>query len=574
MLKLVQEKRLDTIGAVVVDELHMLGDRSRGYLLELLLTKMMFVANKLNHQLQIIGMSATLPNLQVIADWLNAKKFETDFRPVPLYEMVKVGGKFYDHNGKELKERQISKASDKVTELSETNDISLLAMRTMINDNGALVFFNNKEKCEQLAKTIADNISKVLNAKTTANADRTDSLRKVLEKANAENVVEQLRACPVKEDRTLSYLVRLGVAYHHAGLTMEQREVIEDAFRNGQVKILVATSTLSSGVNLPARLVIIRSPMVYGTKPMDVLLYKQMIGRAGRKGIDDIGESVLMATPYQEKVAFELVNAQLPPIRSCLAHADGSRRDGDSVNVPAPLQRAVLEILAIELATSIEDVIRYLECTMLAKTLSEESRDTVMAQLATDVVEFLTEFNYISEAGGSPTDKAKLSKERFKSLQSKFSATQFGKGVVASSLSPDDGLKLIKELSNVRKGLVLTSDLHLLYEIIPTSVAVRTKIESSRYYELLLDIQEKEMFFNERDVSNILKIGPLPEMQTAGVQDLNLDERRTAVYKKFYIALAMNDIIQEKSLDEVSDKFAIPKGALQRYERCNTVYKE
>lgn len=113
-------------GMVVVDELHMVGDSGRGYLLELLLTKICYIAQKQNtagfvpitrvflssfltyvdvftsacrsvsEGIQIIGMSATLPNLSLLASWLGAELYQTDYRPVPLQERLKVGCHIYD----------------------------------------------------------------------------------------------------------------------------------------------------------------------------------------------------------------------------------------------------------------------------------------------------------------------------------------------------------------------------------------------------------------------------------------------------------------------------------------------
>lgn len=76
-----------------------------------------------------------------------------------------------------------------------------------------------------------------------------------------------------------------------SGLTFDERDIVEGGFRHGALRVLIATSTLSSGVNLPARRVIIRTPMFHGSV-IDVQTYRQMIGRAGRKGVDSCGVCV------------------------------------------------------------------------------------------------------------------------------------------------------------------------------------------------------------------------------------------------------------------------------------------
>lgn len=192
-------------------------------------------------------------------------------------------------------------------------------------------------------------------------------------------LLEQLKYCPVGLDEILRKTVSFGVAFHHAGLTMDERDIIESAFRSGALRILVATSTLSSGVNLPARRVIIRTPVFHG-KPIDILSYRQMIGRAGRMGKDTMGESFLICQKNDINIAKELMIADLKPVESCLEGA-------------GKLKRAILEVIASGVASSPDDIDLFTKSTLLA--VEGEICDNDLSNPITDAVLFLKEYEFI-----------------------------------------------------------------------------------------------------------------------------------------------------------------------------------
>ena len=169
----------------------------------------------------------------------------------------------------------------------------------------------------------------------------------------------------------------------------------EGAFHCGTISILTATSTLAAGVNLPADVVVIRSPKV-GASPLDVGRYRQMVGRAGRAGKGLTGESYILSMPQDYASTMVLLHAPIPPLRSCLASSSSSssssRRDarsgggkgagpaactgggaGDVLLVAEAaigLRRAVLEALDLGLAATFEDLIEFVGCTFLSQNLA------------------------------------------------------------------------------------------------------------------------------------------------------------------------------------------------------------
>ena len=245
--KLMESKKICDLCCVVVDEMHLIGDLSRGYLLELLLTKLKYLTANSDTAIQIIGMSATLPNLHMLASWLNAHLYFTTFRPVPLAEHIKIGNRILNSFGKE-----VSVVANFGDIKGDEEGIIPLCVETIKDGNSVLIFCPTKNWCEKLSETIANffiqNPTGICFNKTSSEIDVKSPGFPLISKVLIEDVIEQLKRTQVGLDKMLEKVVRQGLAYHHAGLTFDERDILEGAFRRGVLRVLVATSTLSSGI--------------------------------------------------------------------------------------------------------------------------------------------------------------------------------------------------------------------------------------------------------------------------------------------------------------------------------------
>ena len=303
---------LSDIGLVIADEIHLIDDQDRGPTLEMILTKL-----KLESKPQIVALSATITNADEISKWLDCSLIENNWRPVPLSEGVYDGGNVIMRDGKFFE-----------VESTIRGPPIDLGAESVKNGGQSLLFAETRTRSASLAVKAADIISRYL---------------KESEKNELENVSKKILGSNEHTQlvKMLAELVKKGVAFHHAGLNQNCREIIENEFRKGTIKLLSSTPTLAAGVNLPARRVVISNIARYNAKiganrPISVLEYKQLCGRAGRPQYDDHGEAIIVGNSNSAELIDYYVNGEPEPIESKITDDKSLRIHVLSIIVTTP----------------------------------------------------------------------------------------------------------------------------------------------------------------------------------------------------------------------------------------------
>ncbi len=279
---------IENLRAVIVDEIHFLDDEDRGTVWEELLIY-------LPSRVRILGLSATLSNLEEFADWLSQIRdtpvevvLETE-RAVPLELRVacKEVGKLVDRPDYEReygrwkgggKGRRRGKRRG-----GQTRHVDILRM--MSHDMlPAIYFIYSRKMVEMLAHKLA----------------RHGEGRKLNHRGERKQIKERLRQFEERHPKVLSKKLRAmykkGIAFHHAGLHVALKALVEELYEARLIKMLYSTSTFAMGINMPARTVIFDSLTKFNGSefvPLRIREFMQMAGRAGRRGIDDVGTVVV-----------------------------------------------------------------------------------------------------------------------------------------------------------------------------------------------------------------------------------------------------------------------------------------
>jgi superfamily II RNA helicase len=303
---------LSGVEVVVLDECHYMNDRARGTVWE---ESIIYCPP----DIQLVALSATVANSAQLTDWISkvhgvTELIYSDFRPVPLqFHFANPKGLFplLDPAGKKINPRlrgnprNLKKDANGKPPRYEAPSlafvISQLQQRDMLP---AIHFIFSRKGCDQAVGQL-DKMSLVNEAEVEKLKTQIDAFLA----ANPE----------VGRSEYISSLYR-GIASHHAGILPAWKGLVEELFQQGLIKVVFATETLAAGINMPARTTIISSLSKRtdrGHRLLTASEFLQMAGRAGRRGMDEVGYVVTVQSPYEgAKDAANLATAEADPLVS------------------------------------------------------------------------------------------------------------------------------------------------------------------------------------------------------------------------------------------------------------------
>jgi superfamily II RNA helicase len=275
-------RELEGYSWVIFDEIHYLDDYERGTVWE---ESIIFLPK----HMKILGLSATIPNIDEFAEWIKnihdkpLKVVKEATRPVPLHFLFQHLDRFYDHIN-QIHPSSFPSAKGRrryhdQPKLKQNRLVTLISELTANKRMPCIYFAFGRKRCEFLPSELAG-----------------FNFLEPAERSRAEDYFDELcQKFDLKGEESTSNmrdLVTRGIAFHHAGMLPTLKEIVERIFTSGLIKIIFTTETFALGINMPARTVVFDElRKFYGTRfaPLRTRDFYQMAGRAGRRGMDKEG---------------------------------------------------------------------------------------------------------------------------------------------------------------------------------------------------------------------------------------------------------------------------------------------
>lgn len=495
------KKFSDLIGTIVVDEFHLVADNPN---MESFVSRLSLLPDR--EKVLLVGMTATLPSESEgrICDWLGGLgrclMFKSDYRPVDLSVFTKRGTTVSSIT------TQSKREIDVLFDLKIDSDyFASLVAESLSKNISTVVFCATRNWCENAASLL-----------TRLVPFSTDHV--IISKRS--DTVEALRVLsPCGVHPILSTSIIGGVAFHHAGLTSEERVIIETAFREKTILVLCATSTLSAGVNLPAERVILRTVsaasggMNVSTCAVSAKM-KQMVGRAGRAGHSTKGEAIVMVSSGKEE---ELVR------EAFMSSSKNSNGDKSIKIDPKWIAKEILEIVIFLKKSNV----KFFKNNFIHSKFSISSPEIV-----DKAIEFLVTSKLVALVD----------------YQTVIIPSAIGVALAHSAMPPDEAEQVFSELNMARQKLCLSgNDIHLLFLVTPPVSVSETEFDD---------------FVNSSEL-----------MQAREIRAILSDNDSLARKKRMMVALMLRDLTSmEVNIAQIANKYGVQTGTVQYLQANAATY--
>ncbi len=520
---------LDDLSCVVADEVHLVDDSERGPTLEVTLAKL----RSLNPSLQTVALSATIGNADVLADWLDAELVDSDWRPIELQKGVHYGDALHLEDG----------SQSRVAVKNHEDQTAAVVRDTLEDDGSSLVFVNSRRNAEAAARRLTGTTDDFLSG------EEREQLREIAAE------IRDVSDTETSDD--LADAVAQGAAFHHAGLAREHRSLVEDAFRDRLLKVVAATPTLAAGVNTPSRRVVVRDWRRYdgtigGMKPLSVLEVHQMMGRAGRPGLDPYGEAVLVGSSHDEldELFERYVWADPEPVESKLAAE------------PA-LRTHILATVASNFARSREGVLDFLEGTLYATQTADRDR---LEAVTDSVIEYLIRNGFLTREAQSASDEQAAEPRAGDDL----APTSLGHTVSRLYLDPMSAAEIIDGLRASTGGSdaaeAADDGFQTASELRETDTAADGEVELTALglYHLVARTPDMyELYLRSGEDETYTEIAYEREDELLGRAPSEYEDRFEDWLSALKTARLLEDWASEAEEDEITDRYGIGPGDIR-----------
>lgn len=501
------------IKLIIIDEAHMIGDESRGVVVEALIMKICSMKNPP----RIICLTATLNNEDAskLATCIKGFSHLHYQRSSELIHYVSsLDGSLYrwkdGHLNKIIQAKSIPIDKEFLIPMVKTK-----VFRP--NSRSVLIFVNKRSDTKRLASFLYYHLNDQIEGLPQMSTPSEITIQRRNE------LVQQLAKSPAGVDKQLAEFLKKGIAFHHAGLLLEERNIVETGIKEGLINIVIATTTLSAGVNIRSvSRVIIYSPYRgYGSnrKLISPALFAQMAGRSGRTDVP--GEVVtIVRNDIEMQEINKLITEPLPRITTHLSKT-------------SQIDSYILQTLSLGLAMDVYSIQSF-----LSTSFDIQDKHEIEIPLITKSLKEMSENGLIDD---------------------KYIPTKLGAAISSANLLIEEGIDLNRVVSKMMQSLCLVDDLHLLFLCTPSRTGIYLPSFQEQIWEDLFEEHQKVICtITSKSVQELKKI-----IACSYSGNYEMDKNSEMIFERIYGGCVLEQIIQEKSLNDVEKMFEVDRGTIQ-----------